>query len=246
MKINKFLTFDKDRNLIARLFRQALTGKNKNNIVKVISVIPDWSVEERFIDAVPNQTLCFDDFIARFGLMTPLGVEEFCNVLESLGLKLIEKRCFADIALLDQREGVHPPCDWLQLRQVEFLKPAMKVPAAEFNPPDEFGQKKEKRAFQVSFPQNWVYGNSLSKDGHITTTDKISTNFKFLRHKNGFDVQLDLETGKEVFIGRASEFFGKDSQKDIGKLRFSGERLQKCKNVRQVSIAHFPEWHIGV
>jgi hypothetical protein len=49
MKINESLTFDNDRNLFARLFRQALTGKNKNIIIEVISVIADWSVEKRFI-----------------------------------------------------------------------------------------------------------------------------------------------------------------------------------------------------
>lgn len=66
-------------------------------LVEAISVIvrreaidelfPDgWG---KFIEIVPNDTLCFDDELARVGFMSPVGVEEFVRELESNGLRYI-------------------------------------------------------------------------------------------------------------------------------------------------------------
>jgi hypothetical protein len=156
----------------------------------------------RFLEVVPNRTLCFDDFLARVGFMSPVDVEKFCSDLQSLGLAFVENELFIDMAVVDQRQGPTLQCDWLQFKRVEFFKPAMEIAACEFITPSGSHKNPEDRSFTVSFPQNWKYENSLSRNFQFTPTEELSSKFKFLRHENGLDVFLDLETGNEVFTGR--------------------------------------------
>ena len=156
-----------------------------------------------FLEVVPNRTLCFDDFLARVGFMSPVDVEKFCSDLQSLGLAFVENELFIDIAVVDQRQGPTLQCDWLQFKRVEFFKPAMKIAACEFITPFGSPENPEDRSLTVSFPQNWTYENSLSKKNHFTATEEISSRYKFLRHENRVDVFLDLETGKEMYMSRS-------------------------------------------
>ena len=161
-----------------------------------------------FIRNVPNRTLCYDDFLASVSFMSPVDVENFCNNLVEMGLSLIENGHFADIAVVDQREGLTLPCDWLQFRHIEFMDPPMKIATAAFNPPVESGKQLEEGSFKVSFPQNWKYENSLSQQYQFTPLEEITGRYQFLRHENGIDVLLDRETGKVVYRAQTSRSSG--------------------------------------
>jgi hypothetical protein len=164
---------------------------------------------QRFIGIVPNRTLCYDDFLARVGFMSPMDVENFCNHLVKMGLSLFENVHFADMAVVDQREGPTMPCDWLQFRHIEFMDPPMKIASAAFIPPDESGNQPEEGGFRVSFPENWKYENSLSQEYQFTPLEEITARYQFLRHEKGIDVLLDRETGKVVYRAQTSRPSGK-------------------------------------
>ncbi len=162
-------------------------------------VLGGWN---SFLEVVPNQTLCFDEFLSRVGFTSPVDVEKFCNELQNLGLAFVEDEKFIDIAVVDQREGPTLHCDWLIFQRVEFFKPAMKIAVCEFKTHSAPQKNTEDLSLSVCFPQNWKYENSLSRKSHFTPIEEISSKYKFLRHENNVDVFLDLETGKEVFMGR--------------------------------------------
>ncbi len=148
-----------------------------------------------FADAVPNNTPCSDNEIARVGFMDPRDAEAFIAAIERGGLAAMQDGKCRDISFALQGDGITVPCDWLEYGAVE-LAPGETVAAV---------QLKGTTNRRVACPEGWTYERSLSRQFAVVPPTQLDTSLKFLRHENGLDVYLNVLTGKEVFIGRTEQ-----------------------------------------
>lgn len=170
-------------------------------LVEAISVIVRRpAIAERFrggwpafLDAIPNATGCYDDDLARVGFMSPYDVEAFISELEAGGLVFRSDGQAADIAVVDQLRGPAVPTPWLEISTIEVFKPRLKVKACWLK-----GTKLD----GISMPSGWRFEGSLSEKPGFVAEGADGDRLKFLRHEGGNDVYLDLNTGKELFVGR--------------------------------------------
>jgi hypothetical protein len=149
-----------------------------------------WS---KFADAVPNNTLCSDDEIARVGFMNPNDCDAYIGNLERSGLTFLRDGQSRDIAIAVQTDGITVPCEWLEFVRIE-VAPGQAVAAVRL--------KKGTASQQVRCPENWSYEKSLSRQFAVLPADHLDKSLTFLRHENGLDVYLNALTGEEVYIGR--------------------------------------------
>jgi tetratricopeptide (TPR) repeat protein len=56
----------------------------------------------------------------------------------------------------------------------------------------------------LATPAGWSFERSLSNSHKFVPTEKVGESHKFLRTEDGVDVYLDLETGKEAYVGRTA------------------------------------------
>ena len=170
-------------------------------LVEAISVIVRRpAIDERFnggwpafLQAIPNQTGCLDKHIVRVGFMSPDGVHAFVTMLEHEGLIFIRNREAVDIAIVDQMCGPTVPAPWLTVGKIELSDSKIKVDACWLT-----GQAID----GISLPPNWKFDGSMSFTPGFFPTGSVGDRLKFLRHDNNVDVYLDLNTNKEVFVGR--------------------------------------------
>jgi len=149
---------------------------------------------QAFSEAVPNNTLCSDNELARVGFMTPDDVRAFTEGLESVGIiHLTDGHC-QDAVVIDQMRGFLNPCDWVEYGHVELVQ-GQKIAAA---------QMKGSETHQVFCPDGWKYESSLTRNFGFVPTGKEKQSLKFLRREGGQDVYLNLLTGKEVFVARTA------------------------------------------
>ncbi|MBV7380585.1 hypothetical protein [Maritimibacter dapengensis] len=73
----------------------------------------------KFLELVPNGTLCSDNEIARVGFMNPMDVEFFIDDLKTAGLVFLNEKKAQDISVVDQFEGPTVPTAWLEVGTVE-------------------------------------------------------------------------------------------------------------------------------
>lgn len=160
---------------------------------------------ERFVEIVPNNTLCFDDELARVGFMSPAGVKDFVGALESNGLRYITDGFAMEIAVVDQMTG--PLCNvtWLEFAQLN-LEPGKRMSSCWLFDEPRMGAGIHMKAQQmdIAVPPGWTYENSLSAKTKFVRNEDVDARLKFLRHQDGLEVYEDLETGKELFVGGKS------------------------------------------
>jgi hypothetical protein len=75
---------------------------------------------DHFCFLAPNSTLCFDEDLARVGFLSPQGVSEFIEQLESVGLTFIGDDQPVDLVVLDQQTGPTAPCDWIEFMRARW------------------------------------------------------------------------------------------------------------------------------
>lgn len=152
----------------------------------------------RFVETLPNQTLCADDDLARVGFMTPRDMFAFVRNLEALGLRFLDGRMHMDVAVVDQEKGLNPEweCDWLEIMRVEQFTSGISVVA---------GRLRGNASFQVALPASWKYEGSMSQKGGRMSVSEAQDRLRFLRHENDFDVYLDRVTGRETYQGRSKK-----------------------------------------
>lgn len=173
-------------------------------LVEAMSVIVRRnSIEEKypggwqaFVEAVPNETLCGDDEIARIGFMTPNDVNGYIRQLQMNGLVFVKDGRSVDIAVGDQVSGITSPCDWLEFGHINLTATGSRIAACRL-----VGSK----LMSVSTPDGWKYEGSLSHKYVFVSSEYVDEGMKFLRHENGVDVYLNLLTGEEVFAGRTNK-----------------------------------------
>ena len=157
----------------------------------------------QFLKIIPNQTLCFDDEIARVGFMAPNDVEKYIDDVVSQGLVFLRNREAVDIVVVDQLQGPTTPCNWLEFTRTDYQGEGEISVCWFFEGERPFnGIYLRTEKMKVHTPKGWNYESSLSKQFHFMPTEEVSSRYKFLRKEDGVDVFLDLETGKEVYLGR--------------------------------------------
>ncbi len=118
-----------------------------NSVIVRMQAIRDryaggWS---EFADAVPNNTLCSDDEIARVGFMNPNDCDAYIGNLERSGLTFLRDGQSQGIAIAVQTDGITVPCEWLEFVRIE-VAPGQLVAAVRL--------KKGTASRQVHSPEN--------------------------------------------------------------------------------------------
>ncbi|WP_225071372.1 hypothetical protein [Desulfuromonas sp. CSMB_57] len=156
-----------------------------------------------FMRGVPNQTLCFDDDLARIGFMASNEAEAYIRTLVQGGLTFMHEEQAIDIAVIDQIRGPLVPVKWLDFARVPLATPEQKVTACWLHhAPKGTVAPRPAPPMTLATPAGWQYEESLSANVRFVSADDLDENFKFLRHEPGVDVYLDVTTGQEVYVGR--------------------------------------------
>lgn len=130
-----------------------------------------WS---KFVDLVPNQTMCTDEELVRVGFMTPADVEDFVFQLERHGLQFhygdvktqIERglRNSGDIVVIDQIRGPTTQCDWIEFGAFTLEGEDVKIPSCWlFKAPRlASGLHFKSKQMTIATPENWTPQNLKS------------------------------------------------------------------------------------
>ena len=146
-----------------------------------------------YVEDCPNATLCADAHIARVGFMVPADARLFVGRLGDHGfvIESPDRRC--DVAVVDHVSGTLQGTDWLEVGGVHL--DGHEVCVCRVVGDD---------STVLITPDGWSWEQSLyGRAVHLPETVTASR-MRFLRHENGLDVFLDLETGKEKFVGRTA------------------------------------------
>ncbi len=160
-----------------------------------------------FLDEAPNRTLFSDCEIGCIGFMHPDDVHKYVFYLESFGLDFDIGGQTKDIAVADQIRGFTIPSPWLSFGELDKDGNAVKASWLASGEPGF-----------VFTRRGWQYEGSLSQKSGFVASEDVDDKVRFLRNENGLDVYLNLETGKEVYLGRP-EIQGEDKQDVFERLR---------------------------
>jgi hypothetical protein len=160
---------------------------------------------DAFICAVPNQTLCCDDELARIGFMCPPDVKSFVDHLREKGLRFVEDGKAVDIAIVDQHDGPITKCEWLEIGKIQIAEKVI-VSACWFRDSklQGHGPTPAGSRMRLQTPIDWKYVESISRDSVYIPSDEVKSRLIFLRSENGVDAALDLETWEVIYKGRTS------------------------------------------
>jgi len=147
-----------------------------------------WSA---FVDDCPNETLCFDDYLARVGFMAPADADAFVTRLANRGIRSNANSQACNLVVVDQVKGPTRSCPWLCVRVYE--RGDMKIVCA------ALANAKDTR---LEVPEGWKYDASISKLGRRFDKGHLDDTVKFLRREDGVDLYLDLVTGKPAGAAR--------------------------------------------
>ena len=172
-------------------------------LIEAISVVLRRAAIERafpggwshFTDYVPNATLCADSDLARVGFMSPSDVKSFVDALEELGLHYIRDGAAVDLVVVDQQRGPAVPCGWLEYGHLSLGEAGNRVAAA---------RDPTSSSDTLATPEGWSFSGSLSDKFTFVGSQDVDKKLRFLRTEGDLDVYLNLDTGKEVFLGRTA------------------------------------------
>ena len=144
----------------------------------------------------PNATLCADGDLVRVGFMAPPDVAAYGQWLEGFGIRYVVDGNAADLVVAEQRTGFTAPCNWAEFGHIPYGGDPHKLVSA--------CQAIGSRSNELVTPDGWCYENSLSHKHGFVRRENLSEFLDFHGHTDGLDVCTDIETGKRVYIGRAS------------------------------------------
>jgi hypothetical protein len=159
---------------------------------------------DAFLAIVPNNTLCFDEDLARVGFMSPADTEAFVKNIEHEGLKFLCNEQSVDIAVVDQMRGLTMPAQWLEFAHLSLGETGNRVAACWLfeGPRIAAGVHISSNGMTLVTPKGWVYERSLSANFTFVANEHIQERLKFLRREDGMDVYLDQTTEKELYLAR--------------------------------------------
>lgn len=148
---------------------------------------------DAFDAAVPNNTLCYDDDLARIGFMRRHDVERFVNGLEVRGLRYLVNGEPQDLTVIDQLRGPMVVTPWVETGTMHV---------DEIGGPVTVCRLAESEDWDLVTPAGWKYSGSMSERGGFVSDGDVKKYLKLLRTEDGIDVYLDTRTGKELFMNR--------------------------------------------
>ena len=160
---------------------------------------------ETFLYAVPNQTLCADEQLARVGFMMPKDVKRYIERLEQAGLIFTRNNKSVDIVVFDQITGPSTACDWIEYADIPVGDEGATVRAcwfyggsAGYAPTSYLSTK----SITVSTPKNWKYAGSMSAQPRRINEGDEQNRLTHLDSQGGIDSYIDNETDETIYIGR--------------------------------------------
>lgn len=136
----------------------------------------------RFLDLVPNQTLCGDGMLCRVGFMVLEDAMFFANQLFGEGLAAATDETIEspDIALAVQTGKMVYPCTWIQLDQFEIGSPEKVVWGASIKGAEDL---------PLAFPDGWTYDRyqslSMADPSKITDATASTASTREVVDENG-------------------------------------------------------------
>jgi hypothetical protein len=152
---------------------------------------------ETFENEVPNDTLCADNELVRIGFMAPADVQAFVERLENHGIVYLKNGKAEDLVVIDQVRGPAAPCDWIKFGHIKLGGNPNKTIAACL--------LEGSQSQIVRVPDGWEYEKSLSANFGFTPNESKDEQLVFVESRDGIDVYIDMNTGKQVYVGRAKE-----------------------------------------
>lgn len=149
-----------------------------------------------FESDLPNATLCADGELIRLGFMTPDDTKSYIDMLAEYGIEYLVDGKAADLVVADQQRGFAAKCDWAEVGRTSIDGDPKRMVT--------YCQMIDSSVNQLVTPDGWKYEDSLSSSFMFVESGWVPEFMDFLRHENGRDVYRDLETGKEVYVGRTS------------------------------------------
>ena len=163
---------------------------------------------EAFLEAVPTALFAADDEIAVVGFQSADEAEAYCEALAEAGISFGDEGDegdegeAADVAVVDQFEGVLTETPWLECARFEFDDAGHEIAVCwlfegehihgEINLPGE--------ELDVAVPDGWEYETSMSATARFISDDEAAERLEFVRHDpSGVDVYRDRTTGEELF-----------------------------------------------
>jgi len=182
-------------------------------LIEGISVVVRYDAIDRrfpggrrkFLEAVPNRTLCADHDLARVGFMVPADAGTFCRMLEEGGLTFVRDGRAVDFAVVEQMSGPTTPVKWLDFAHVPFDESGGEVAVCWLyeGPRMAVGLHMPSMLMQIATPDGWSYERSLSAKHLYVANEDLAERFELVRHgEDGIDVYRDRATGEEVYMGR--------------------------------------------
>lgn len=142
----------------------------------------------------PNATYCADEHLARVGFMTPADVEHFVRGMVRTGLVHVRDGQAVDIVVVDQLQGPTTQCDWIEGgRHPDGYSAAWLAGTMPGG---------------LATPRGWTAVQSTQMK-FVPSAD-VDRRMLGLTKDGDIDVVLDLETGREGFIGRVPPWANSD------------------------------------
>ena len=157
---------------------------------------------DAFVEAADGPTFCADDELACVGFLATADAETFCEALAAAGLSFGDEGAAADVAVVDQFEGVVTDTDWLEFARMDFDGAGHEIAACWLyeGPHTEGAIHLPSEELELSVPDAWAYATSLSAMARFITDDEIAERLEFVRHDpSGRDVYRDRSTGEELY-----------------------------------------------
>jgi len=153
-----------------------------------------WSA---FNEAIPNKTMCIDDYLIRVGFMNYNDVLAYCALLEENGLHEATETEEGEYVIVEQLRGPKTQPDWIDFGHVAHNRNPNQMLAACRYTGDE-----EKI---LTFPDGWKFEGSLSEKPNFVSNEEAKQRLEKIRRRDGVEVYYDKKTRKQVFVGRTSD-----------------------------------------
>ena len=149
---------------------------------------------ENFREDVPNLTLCADSELARVGFMAPADTRNYIEHLEQCGLRHLVNGKAEDLVVVDQRNGLCSPCNWVEIGRIGL--------DGDPNKPIQACRLVGSTLQEIVTPDGWTFDHSLSKDFRFLEPGRTTEYMDRLPDENGTEVYRDLKTGEKFYLGR--------------------------------------------
>ena len=129
---------------------------------------------DRFLELVPNRTLCADEDLARVGFLTPDDVGNFLDALEQGGLVFLTAEGAVDISVVDQQSGPTVTTPWLQYAHLKLSGGERTVATCWLFEGERKGHGLHVSSleFALATPDGWRYEESLSASFEFRPTSQ--------------------------------------------------------------------------